>query len=697
MYIKRITLNNFRIYKGENTLDFNPEKGQNVFIVSGYNGFGKTTLLTSLVWCLYGKNMQEVDNIFKEKILSAGGYKKFLNYCLNRNSYENDDLTFSVTLTLGDIEIPGVNCEEIEINRSYYYNKPNDELDIKIDGFENELVNDSGKEFFIQDFVLPREIAKFFFFDAEKITNLAEIKSVNDKRQLSKAYSEILGIKKYEDLRNNLKDLRIKYRKDSASEKDKKSLEEITDKVNKTNALLEHKNQIIKDLQEEKNELKKKSDYYQEKLIREGSELSVEEIKELRLKKEENQQEFEELKTKFKNLLEIAPFAFAGGLMKGVETQIVKEEKQKQSKSHQKLLKEKGQAILADLNNEFNDEQEAYQKAYSIVANHLFESNDQKDKPIKSLHNFSEDEKNQFKTLIDQLRNSFPKQIKDINRQIKLNRSEYHKISRKLSDAESKENDRLIKNYREEKEKADERLREIENNLTELQKEIGGLENEYTTLKRKEEELSNKVKVSDKYEKKDQRASQLIQNLESFLSNIKQQKKNALEEKIRDGLQSLMHKESFVNSVKVELDHDIIDIELLDSQERTIAKEDLSKGEQQLYATALLNALVKESQIEFPVFIDSPLQKFDNHHAKKIISDFYPTVSKQVVILPLIQKELSQDEYKYLINKVKSTYVIHNYNENQSYFEEVNPAQLFQVTLKEQDQNVFEHQDSESE
>lgn len=61
MIIKEIELNNFRIYKGVNTIDLTPDGDRNIIIVSGNNGFGKTTFLMSLVWCLYGRQMDKVD------------------------------------------------------------------------------------------------------------------------------------------------------------------------------------------------------------------------------------------------------------------------------------------------------------------------------------------------------------------------------------------------------------------------------------------------------------------------------------------------------------------------------------------------------------------------------------------------------------------------------------------------------------
>lgn len=49
MIIKEIELNNFRIYKGVNKIDLTPNGERNIIIVSGNNGFGKTTFLMSLV------------------------------------------------------------------------------------------------------------------------------------------------------------------------------------------------------------------------------------------------------------------------------------------------------------------------------------------------------------------------------------------------------------------------------------------------------------------------------------------------------------------------------------------------------------------------------------------------------------------------------------------------------------------------
>ena len=99
-------------------------------------------------------------------------------------------------------------------------------------------------------------------------------------------------------------------------------------------------------------------------------------------------------------------------------------------------------------------------------------------------------------------------------------------------------------------------------------------------------------------------------------------------------------------------------------------------GERQMYASALLSSLVDESEIEFPVFIDSPMQKFDEEHAENIIRHFYPNVSKQVVIFPLINKELTAKEYRVLQPKVCKAFLIKNTSTDSSEFQETTPEQF---------------------
>ena len=180
---------------------------------------------------------------------------------------------------------------------------------------------------------------------------------------------------------------------------------------------------------------------------------------------------------------------------------------------------------------------------------------------------------------------------------------------------------------------------------------------------------------------------ELLEKLERLTSKIKEEKKYSLQKSILLGLKKLMHKDDFVKDVKVRIDEDVMDIDLINRNGSIIDKDGLSKGEQQLYATALLKALVDESGINFPIFIDSPLQKFDKEHSSNVIQQFYPSISDQVVLFPLLEKELSKAEYEQLKPNLNGVYLINN-DDSGSSIEECKISELFN---KFNQQHVLAH------
>lgn len=147
MFIESIILHNYRAYKGHNKTSFKQD-AKNIFLVAGNNGFGKTTFLTSLVWCLYGKLMVDVDEKFRRDINDAQGYKNYARQSLHKelasvvNTYEaspevrkriikhgysseseyiKNDAQYYVEISISDIFIPSIPCRTITIRRTYDY------------------------------------------------------------------------------------------------------------------------------------------------------------------------------------------------------------------------------------------------------------------------------------------------------------------------------------------------------------------------------------------------------------------------------------------------------------------------------------------------------------------------------------------------------------------------------------------------
>lgn len=720
MHIKRIKLRNFRIYHGDNQLDFKKSERKNIFIVSGNNGYGKTTLLTSLVWGLYGKLMIEVDNKFRREIYDVGGYKKYALNNFNRLSkmvyedykakYPNKTIaeiksknlvayeqiqaeakllrSYSVSILITNLNIPTLPCDKIEIVRTYDIERAEESVQILIDGKENELTKEVGDEIFINDFILPKEIAKFFFFDAEKIVALAEIKSLEDRKILSKAYSEVLGIKKYEDLKSNLEDLRIRFRKNSATDNDRIKLLELQKEVDQFKKLIDHNESKIRHWKGEKDINRQLSEQLQEKLIREGNSLSLNELSDLKKLRDKLSQDANIIKNKLKELLDIAPFAIAGSLFMHVKHQNDIEKEAKNSVLDPALLNQKYERIRKAVQTELQKtrvQKDVVDRVLEALKNSYYGSsyNKHKDDSFKILLSFSEKESNELDAIYNNLKYSFNTSFKHLVKDYKNNRIFFNKVIRKISLAETKENDLLIKEIRLNKAEVDQKLQEIELKITDIHQEIGGLQKEIAIKSKVIAELTKKVTLDESDRLKDETAKRLTKELELFISKFKSDKKVSLELKIKHELNILMHKKDFIHRVEVLLSNDVIDINLYDKRNELINTESLSKGEQQLYATALLKALVDESNIEFPVFIDSPLQKFDKKHSLNIIKDFYPNVSSQVVLFPLLEKELSEGEFRTLLPNVNNAYLIKNHSEDNSSFEQIEPRELFNLYKRE--------------
>ncbi len=81
-------------------------------------------------------------------------------------------------------------------------------------------------------------------------------------------------------------------------------------------------------------------------------------------------------------------------------------------------------------------------------------------------------------------------------------------------------------------------------------------------------EVAKHVRVDKADKEKDLIAERLISELTTFLFELRAKRKFSLEKKIMAGIDVLMHKADFIHSVRIDLQNDIIEIELLDNAER---------------------------------------------------------------------------------------------------------------------------------
>ena len=698
MTIKNIELDNFRIYKGINRIEFTPDEKRNIVIISGHNGFGKTTFLMSLVWCLYGRQMENVDDLYKKEIVEKGGYSRYIGNSLNKEAQRNGETRFSVSVTFTDVEIPDTTCTEITIIRSYdSIISTDDELRILIDGRESDLFADhQEEEFFIRDYILPIEIAKFFFFDAEKIVSFAEINTPEQRRELSKAYSQVLGIQKYDTLKKELERLQDEYRKESAQPQDKQNLIDVIAQIEKDEEEIDAIDQQIKEKEEHKNSLRYDFTQLQEKLIREGDLMSVERLHELQENRDKQQQLLDEAQEGLKDLYNYIPFGLAGNIVSEVAEQLNREKAYRQNKVQLEGVEEKTDDILNELDQARSNYQGVIdvkirnfyeEEIKKLILKHFYSDYDaERFNGFQILHDLTDLHSDEFFNLIVKIKES-KVSFEILSHKYSTAKAELYKIEKEIREAEKNAESEYIQELRKKKDCLDNSIQQLAMDIGRLTERKEQIKEDIKTFKQKKEILSKKIDVAVKNKAVDDEATRLIHTIQKFLQRFKAEKKKALEQRLEEKLKSFMHKSDFVHKVIVDIqgNGEDVDINLYDSHNKKIDKGNLSMGEKQLFASALLGALVEETQLEFPVFIDSPMQKLDPNHSKNILTKFYPTVSKQVVFFPLLMKELTEDEYALIKDITSKTYLIQNKNDA-SYFVEVNPNELF-TTYRDTNQN----------
>ncbi|MCT7904722.1 Uncharacterized conserved protein [Candidatus Ornithobacterium hominis] len=697
MKIKSIEICNYRLYKGLNKIIFNNNEGENIHLICGENGFGKTTFLTSLLWCLYGRMIIDIDESFRKEILS-NSYNTFLLGNLN-NNLKTDILTkvsiqeiqeikkngynlhneyikeysqYFISIEFCDFSIPSIPCDTLKIIRSYDFLREKEHIEILIDEMPNELTKEMGQDIFINDFIISKDIAKFFFFDSERIVSISETNTNDEKRRLCSAYNSILGVKKYEDLKGNLENLRLKFRKKSADIQNRNQLDILLKNLN-------DKQKSINEIEKEINNLETNlSDYHEEnevlqiKLLMEGNTTSIKDLQKQELLLETIRKKDIEYKSKIKEFLDFAPFAISGDLLVNTKHQIKQDFEIIQSQSNIKIQNDLLDKIKEDLQkNILNILDNKTKITLENSINNIISKYQNDGLKNDSLLNISKEFYDDFNSIYTNIIGTYRTEFRHIVDDYRKNKQVIERTQRNIANIKLKENDVNVKNIRNQKNILEKKIEQTETKLRNLLISKGQMDKDLSNINNEVSKLSKIVSIDDSDTKKDFLASELIDNLTHFLITLKLEKKNSLEEKIKTILNNLIHKEDFVSKVEIIVDEDMLDINLFDKENNIINKEKLSKGEQQLYASSLLQAFIEESQMKFPVFIDSPLQKFDKVHANKIITDFYPTISEQVILFPLLEKELSKNEFEMMKPYLNSVHKIKNQTDF-SYIERLN-------------------------
>ena len=326
MKISKIVLQNFRQYYGNVSVDLETNNEKNIVVVGGKNGYGKTNFLLSIVWCLYGEKIMQIDESFKREIQKDTNYQKFLKQTINWDSIEEENDRFSVEVIMNDLDLPvnfkvADNC--LSIKRVFIVDRQEENLFIQ-DTNGMELFSESDDKInFINDYLIPLEAAKFVFFDAEKIASWAELSTKEEGSVLNDALGKLLGLDIYENLKEDLLTYSNNLKKEGANSNIKeqiinteKTIELNKDRIEEIDLKSAHNENEIKSIKEK---IKSYQEFLNQNSKKETTSLNREEILKNIVELKERQVELER---RFNELSELIPLAMLAGNIEEVIEQI---------------------------------------------------------------------------------------------------------------------------------------------------------------------------------------------------------------------------------------------------------------------------------------------------------------------------------------------------------------------------------------
>ncbi len=638
MIFKHLLLENFRVFYGKQPIDLALRKEgvyqRPIVLFGGLNGAGKTSILTAIRLVLLGKRGVS-------DILSKKDYQDFLAEQINKTAIAEDANTCA-KITLEFTYTHHGEHKKYEITRSWQ-SLTDEQLTLKVNGEQDTSLNTEQVQSFLHE-VVPPGIGDLFFFDGEKIAELAED---DTGRYLKEAVQRLLGI----DVLNRLSnDLKI-YLNDNGSKTADK------DTLNKIKAA-EADKQLAKTLSEQFREKAEKLSTHLVELDKEiaRKELVIQEndgawakdkdaaharLNDLLAKKQDLQAE---LKSEVNGNY---PLALAPTAMQALLSQLQADQKVKQAKAFSNELTSHLDGLRQRLQLTLDKQGEA---AYSEMERYFGQIINDTALQTPKLDITDAD----FALLEAQIADAgvAKANVDDLNKQLGEIQAELDQLSVRIERAPDADT-----------------LRELYQSLRQLEKERDTVSREYIGLMlkakaHKQSELDcakrlEKLYAGLKNNHSADKATLRVEQSQSALSEFKEEliklRVTQLEQLFIDAYRKLARKEDLKFSAKIDVK--TFDVNLVDSAGVTINRKSLSAGEKQIFAFAILEALGKLSGRVLPVVVDTPLGRLDSIHRGKLVRNYFPEASEQVILLST-DTEVDEDFYQALAPKISHAFEI---------------------------------------
>ena len=89
MLLEKLKLVNFRQFYNETEIEFSTDPQKNITLIHGENGVGKTTILNSILWCLYEKLTHDFEQ--QKELICIQAIKDGVKSCRVELSFQYEE------------------------------------------------------------------------------------------------------------------------------------------------------------------------------------------------------------------------------------------------------------------------------------------------------------------------------------------------------------------------------------------------------------------------------------------------------------------------------------------------------------------------------------------------------------------------------------------------------------------------------
>lgn len=634
MIIKRLTMTNFGVYAGTNSFEFSHR--QPIVLIGGMNGRGKTTFLEAILLSLYGANSAA----YKESTYKT--YGRYLRSYVNKS---NQDLPTSVEL---EFVMNESSNSEFLVHREWdALSKKTEE---KITVWENGNYSDfltKNWAMFIEN-ILPSALSRFFFFDGEKIAELAVDET---SVQMKESIRSMLGISVLDVLRSDLSKILRRLARNSKQLDGNVAIDSLLQKKESLEADLSDIDSRINQLSQMIEGQRVKIDELHQQYKVKGGDV-IEQRQELVQQRSNILAEIEQNQSA---LLECA----SGELPLLMVRDLIGEIKLQAEDEHNDLVMQEAIGVIETLLKEYggtHPESLSQNTAFVEFVKSTTHSN-----AVETFYQISHHALFQLNSLLDTLLEQ-----SKINTEQILKRK--YSLRKKLIEIESyltlDINEKALVDLFGAIRNEEARLVELEVELSTLQQQRSVVNSSLTSItaeySRSIESYLQNAELLDDTARLTKYSNMAFKIAEAYTVELQKRKTDILGATITQCYKQLANKKNLIE--RIVMDPSTLDIIYLDSKNNEVSKASLSAGEKQLMVIAILWALAICSKKKLPVIIDTPLSRLDSMHRTSLVKTYFPNASEQTIILST-DSEIDHNYYDMMKEAIGDEFTL-SYNED---------------------------------